>query len=361
VVERRARHPGVEVSGTMICSPRERGMKFIRAAGDGRMSPELDEHDDHEHPITPAEGHFTDLFAAAKKPPAWVIENLIPEGLTVIVGPPKDAFKSTITTALAAMVSRCKCTALPVEWKPKQTGVVMLFSYEADAGELREIMEDGLGVKAPADERILVADQPDTFQLDDPGAVEEMLAWLHNRKPKLVVLDPLANFHAIDEKDSIAMIKILSPLRRWAKETNSAFVIVHHTRKLPEDRNYRADDVRGSSAIFGLCDGILVITPGKQKYELIIDAKFKRGSAGWVKTIMLGAWDRRGVQGGEILQAIDRSVLGSIHHGYNTRKMLLLHSRLAEKTLDERLNFLLRNGYVKQKRDKYKIVKGKDT
>jgi hypothetical protein len=306
-------------------------------------------------PLAPVQGHFTDLFTASKKPPVFVVDCVLPEGLTFIIGPPKAAFKSSITMALAALVAGHECQALPVSWKPLVTGPVMVFSYEASAGELRVLMEDGLGVKGAANESILVADEPDTFRLDDEDAVEEMLGWLEERKPALVILDPLANFHTLEEKDAAKMIHILSPLRRWAKENGAAFLIVHHTRKLNEDRAYRADDARGTSAIFGLADGLLAITPGKKPYELLIDGQFKRAPA-WTKTIVLGAWDRRGMRGAEALSEVDKLVIRAIAHGYATPDAIAKHCNMSLARVGIAAKALERNGILTIKNKKLALV-----
>jgi hypothetical protein len=305
------------------------------------MSPEQD-----DGPLESIDGHFTDLFRASKKPPVWIVEGVLPAGLTIMVGPPKDAYKSTVSAALAAKVAGLKCTALPLDWKAVMRGPVMIFSYEADAGELRSMVEDGMGVKGQPIESIMVADEPDTFRLDDEDAAEQMIFWLDARKPALVILDPLANFHGFEEKDSAKMIHILSPLRRWAKANNSCFLVVHHTRKLQEDRAYRADDARGTSAIFGLCDAILVITPGKKKYELMIDAKFKRSPA-WLKTIQLAVWERKGEQGGEALREVDKMILKAIAHGFREPSKIAKHINLGPASVEVRLAFLKTNGYLR--------------
>lgn len=310
-------------------------------------------------PLEPIDGHFTDLFAAQKRPPVWIIDQLIPAGLTIMVGPPKDAFKSTISMACACIVAGFPTTALPADWIRKTRGPVMVFSYEADAGELRETVEKGLGVQGVAEERIIIADEPDTFRLDDEDGVAQLLHWLDERKPALVILDPLANFHTLDEKDASKMIHILTPLRRWAKQHDCGFVVVHHTRKLPGNestRNYRADDARGTSAIFGLCDAILTITPNAdKKYELVIDAKFKR-AGGWMKTIMLGAWERLGKQGMENLRESDIMVLKGIAHGFSKRGRLSKHLNLSPKFLEQRLRFLITKKLVKEDGDRLRLV-----
>jgi hypothetical protein len=317
--------------------------------------PAMSEESEEREPLHPVEGYFTDVASAAKKPPAWLIDGVLPQGLVFMAGPPKESFKSTITMALAALVAEFQCHALPKDWKVLEGGPVMIFSHEADAGELRVTLEDGLGVKLDATEAILVCNRPEDFRLDEEEGQEQLLHWMELRKPSLVIIDPLANFHSIEEKDAGQMIKIIAPLRRWAKDNGACVLIVHHTRKLTDDRQYKAADMRGTSALFGLCDGILMMSPAQGQYTVQIDGQFKRGKP-WNKVVALGAWEMKGRQGGEQLREVDLSILKAIRHGYHTMKKLADHTHYGAVSLKKRVEFLTRNGHVKLGKVKGKTV-----
>lgn len=309
-----------------------------------------DGEEDSPESLYPVDGYFTDVAVAVKRPPAWLIEGLLPQGLVFLAGPPKEAYKSTLTMAMSALIARFLCRGVPQEWKPVTRGPVMVFSHEADAGELRYTLEDGLGVKLTPTESIIVCNEPEHFRLDDEGedqGISQMLYWLNLRKPALVIIDPLANFHSVEEKDSGRMIQLVAPLRRWAKNNGATVLVVHHTRKLDEDRPYRAADMRGTSALFGLADGILVVTPTKQRCTLTIEGIFKRGK-GWTKTITFGFWELKGKGGGEALREVDELILKAVRHGYASLKEVARHTNLGTKSAQERLNFLLRNGHLKK-------------
>src|SRR5262245_36257349 len=120
----------------------------------------MDEGQEEQEPLLPLHGHFSDVFSANKSPPEFVVKGILPAGLVFMAGPPKEAYKSTLTMGLAALVAHYEHSALPQEWTPTINAPVMVFSYEADAGELRCILEDGLGVKGQANEGILICDRP---------------------------------------------------------------------------------------------------------------------------------------------------------------------------------------------------------
>ncbi len=72
---------------------------------------------------------------------------------------------------------------------------------------------------------------------------------------RLVVIDPLRQFHACDENDSAAMNAMVQTLRKLAQETGAAVVFAHHTNKTATylGQGDGAGAARGSSA---LTDGV---------------------------------------------------------------------------------------------------------
>ncbi len=243
------------------------------------------------HLPEPYEGTFTELARARTTPPNWIIKDLLPVGLTGIIAPPKS-MKSTALMAISLLVAGMKTNAIPGHTSANQKGRVLGWSYEATAGELLHTCEHGLGTVVEDDGSILIADEPFTFQLDDPAGIQSLLFWLEELKPKLAWLDPFAEFHSLDEKDSGQMIQLLRPLHKWAKDNDSAFVIVHHTRKKQgmDSTHNRAADARGSSGIVGKMDGILVFTPVNESGLIRIEGTFKRGKS-WSKEIQFKAYD----------------------------------------------------------------------
>lgn len=307
--------------------------------------------------LEPIEGTFTDVARATKSLPRWVIEPLLPEGLVIMAGPPKESYKSTISCAMACLVSDHPHKALPMDWQRRMDGPVMFLSHEADAGELRFTIEDGLGVKLRPDESLLVADRPEEFQLDTEEGHAELMHWLDARKPVLTIIDPLANFHSLEEKDAGQMIKLLAPLRRWAKNEQACILLVHHTKKLDEERQLRAGDVRGTSALFGLADGLILLSPTQNEYEIIFDVKPKRGRH-FVQTVQLGIWDRKGVQGGVALVGLEKLLLKAVALGYDTIEEAAKHCNVKRDVAANRLAGLAARGVVAIKHGKVKVLNG---
>lgn len=237
---------------------------------------------------------FTDLGDAEIEPPKWIIKNVLPVGMTVLIGAPKT-HKSTILMMLATAVAGYKHKGLPAHMQEVvNPGRVLGFSAEATAGELRFMCEKGFDCKIEADARILVADNPWAWRLDEDAKQRKMLDWLDDEdlRPRLTFIDPFRNFHLLDEKDSGNIIGLLTPIREWHVKHNSALVLVHHTRKQNgEDgrkKDFTIEDARGSGALHGMADGVIVVN-ARAGNKRQIDLQFKR-AASWSEEIQLGAW-----------------------------------------------------------------------
>ncbi len=322
---------------------------------------------DADAPPEPIAGVFTELARASVIPPKWIIKNLIPVGLSVIGAPPK-ALKSTFMMAVCMLIAGVKTKVLPDDMASVDlAGRIMGFSYEASAGELLHMCEEGLGVTVPDDGSIIIADSPWDFQLDDEHGLRDLLFWLDEFKPRLVFIDPLAEAHTLDEKDAREMIRILRPLHRWAKENDAAIVIVHHTRKRGVSEEvagaHTAADLRGSSAIFGKMDGVLIFTPHTDTPGLItIDAKFTRGKS-WIRNVQFAAYGESGHKAvvSEVLDDVARMTLKLLRAGVSSHDALASSCGIGKKRLNLALDVLVRLGKVARVGRKLKVCKQKSS
>lgn len=234
---------------------------------------------------------FKDVDDATIKPPLFILEDFIPTGLTIIGGPPKLANKSIISMACAALVSERDSKVLPpwVKLRRDYGGPVQCWSFEADAGELKEMLQTGMNIKPTYDRSIIVAENPEDFQLDDEDNIHKLIMWMIERNPRLVIIDPFRDMHTMEENDSAVVAKILQPLRKWAHAADSAVILVHHTTKPQEGmQRHRAHNLRGSGAVFGKADAVLMSEPhGNKEGVVSIQATFKRGKK-WERNISLG-------------------------------------------------------------------------
>jgi hypothetical protein len=244
-----------------------------------------------------ADDFWVDVAEAELEPPPWIIPGLIPPGLVFIGGPAKT-LKTTLLVGIANLVSGHECGLLPrFMSKVERPGRCMILEAEAEPGEVRYMIEQDMGVQLEADGSILLARDCADFRLDDPGGVRRLLGWLEKYKPRLLGIDPMREFHDLDEKDSGDMQRLLRPLRRWAIANDCAIVVVHHTTKPGETHSgvYNPLDLRGSSALFGAANGVIMLSPTKVECRLVMTTKFKRGPSGTYE-IDLGVFGQKAAE-----------------------------------------------------------------
>lgn len=296
-----------------------------------------------------------DLFDAVSIPPNWIIKGLLPDGMTLMVGPAKDAMKSVQAMAMGLMVSGYPNGIYPkFMCRPtREPSTVLYLSAEAEAGEMRSTMEDYCGVRGERHDLFLVVEDPSECMLDTEEGRENITALLNEHQPTLTVIDPLANLHTQDENDATAMLALLLPLRRWAKRHGVAVLVLHHPKKLGEGvTQYKNQDARGSGALSGLIDGQLVITPYKD--FLNIKATFKRG-AGWERQIVLGVEGETARE--HILiddKGIDGQVRAAVARGVTTVEALCNELGARRSKVAEALGKLKRNGLLDQPKGRSK-------
>lgn len=295
---------------------------------------------------------FIDLGDAHKKPMQWVIKNLLPVGLTIMGAPPKS-YKSTVVMAMVASVTDLDPRVFPQDLcEVHHNGRAMVFSYEADEGDLRTMMEEGIHVKVPPDGRILVATNPWHWRLDDPESMDELIAVLIKEQPLIVVMDTFRDMHDLEEKDSGSMIKLLRPIREWAVKSLASVIMVHHTVKPSEETTtYEAKHLRGSGAIFGKADGVLMLTP-QIDGKVVLKAVFKKAK-GWERTLMLGLHDASAT--GEPLTAREVQVLNGLGNKLNY-EVMSNQLKVSKGVIAECVRKLIRNGYLTKSSNTLKLT-----
>lgn len=301
------------------------------------------------------EQRWTDVHYAVKKPPQWVINDTVPVGVVLLAGPPKKSYKSTLAIIEACLAARWNTTALPPWMACDLGGPTMLVSCEATDGEVLWLIEEGLKVKTQTN-TIYVAMDSWQFQLDIEEHMAAFLADLDERKPRLIIIDPFRNVWSGDENDSGAIIKVLGPLRAWAHANEAAIIIVHHINKPPSDVTKNANgggmySMRGSSAIPGLADGMIIIEPTNTEGQITINTTFKRGTS-WRRTIQLGVpgfgWPEQGYEV-QHEQALALRELWAHHKGNRDANFMVqacTDMKVTAGTLRVHVESLLRNTLI---------------
>lgn len=284
--------------------------------------------------------YFSDLAEAQEKEPDYLVSPMVPTGLVVVGAPPKS-YKSTFTAAIAAMVSGHQCEFLPIGYRHVPfTGPVLWLSAEASPGTLKRMLAREIGVKL---ERggIYVCDDAFAWQLDGEDG-DKLFKLLDEVKPLLIILDPYRNYHSLNENDSGEMIRLLQPLTRWAHEHLATVMLVHHTSKPGEGQSkVSAGNLRGSTAIYGMADGVVIMNPLKQEGRVEIEC-IQKSAAKWTRTFQLGAW---GFEAMEVPDSAALSVLSALAKG--ARGLALEEmSGCTPEMIDGAMQLLDRNGWL---------------
>ena len=215
----------------------------------------------------------------APKPRQWLMERTAIRGkLSLLVAPP-GAGKSTMTIAAAISIALGK-DLLGI--KVVERANVWLYNNEDDLEELyrridgvlsahnlkREDLDGKLFVNSGEHIPLVIAKRTPTG-VRKSQQCEELAGFIEKNRIGLTIVDPLSETHEGDENDNVQMRQVATFFREVAQKTNSAIVLVHHTRKLPagssEGHAGNMDSGRGASSVSGVARVILTLMPASEK------------------------------------------------------------------------------------------------
>lgn len=292
--------------------------------------------------------YFKDLHDASAEPIQWIIKDVLPVGLQVAGGEPKS-FKSTFINSLPAIVAKWSDRQLP-QWadiEEEMGGPSVILSGEATVGELAWLYRTGFGCKTEPD-KLFVNDDPWDFKLDRKETLNALLSMLNEVQPRICIIDPLRKYHSGDENDAAYMEEILYPLRKWAVGNQSAIIIVHHARKAGKEQDLDGlmdpSNLRGSNAIFGAADSVLMCRCMDRTTGWVRVAAIHKRAPGWCRDIMLGVPGAEGWAkvGHERITDLDRNVQRLLDQGAVV-STVAKSLKLKESEVNEAIDKIKRN------------------
>jgi hypothetical protein len=201
--------------------------------------------------------------------PAWVVPGLLPPGLTFMVGDPKTC-KSTLVLEIAASLDagRQWHSSVPA---PTRRGSLLYMAAEQGLGTLSSMYRQIVGEPVPPNRWGLILPRDvHSWMLDDLADLAEAV------KPTVFVVDPLAQFHTLDENDA-GFALALKPLKSVAMRHNFSVLIVHHTNKGKGEQGGGGSDwsrIRGTSALWGMADAGILLTK-RTSGDVVIKCEYK--------------------------------------------------------------------------------------
>lgn len=197
-----------------------------------------------------------------KLPPRpWAAPGYALRGAVTLVTGPPSAKKSTLMLAWGCALALGRPHG---KFRPTKSTPVVVYNVEDDRNEQRRRLSAVLRQfdATPADIRskivrtgpagvgVLFAWDAVQGLVINTQAMDALRALCAERRPGLLIADPLAELHTAGENDNTALRAIVATFRAIAIEFDMAVIIVHHTRKgaaAPGD----PDSARGGSAIIG--------------------------------------------------------------------------------------------------------------
>ena len=174
-----------------------------------------------------------DLEGRPVPPREWLVPDLIPANTVTILGGDGGTGKSLLAAQLATAV------ALGLDWigHPVQRGRALYLSAEDDRNELHRRFFDiarsrfvtlgkfgNLTFRSLAGEGALLI----TETLETTPLFAELDAWIADARPSLVVLDTLADLHAVNENDRNKARHVIDTIRGLAIRHQTTIVLLAH-------------------------------------------------------------------------------------------------------------------------------------
>ena len=173
----------------------------------------------------------------------WIIDRLIPEGLTLLSAHPAS-FKTwlLLDIAIAITSGRDFIDKLPV------TKLNVLIVDEESSSKLLQQRMSLLGVNPELGIHLMIGHG---FKLESKD-INTIIKYCQKNDIKFITFDSLVRIHGGNENDAVQMADAFSKLRKFTKAGISVLV-THHNRK-SNGSNNTSQDIRGSSDILAAVD-----------------------------------------------------------------------------------------------------------
>lgn len=194
-----------------------------------------------------------DLLAHEFPEPRWAVPGIIPEGLTLLAGPPKVG-KSWLSLNLATSVAAGKPALGSVDVEP---GHVLYLALEDTPRRLQRRLDTVLASNPPPEQLGFAVEWPPM-----PSGGADLLHKTLAAKPdtRLVVVDVLAKVRgSSDTRGSMydADYAAMGHLKTLADTHNVAIVVIHHVRKSGSEDFL--ETISGTNGLAGAADTITVL------------------------------------------------------------------------------------------------------
>jgi len=187
--------------------------------------------------------------------PDWLVRGMIARGQKILVqGPPKQ-MKTWFVLSLLKALSRGENVCGVPYWRTTVSGIkaVMVEEEHSTNALIQRVQQSLAGTS-----NIVIPHRTGVKLLPKNPEFEDLLNFIDEFRPDLLVLDPLRSFFDGDENDSSIMQQVFAPLNMLLRKyPHMAVIVVDHTAKKPSDVLVYAS--RGSSVKGAEMDGVIDI------------------------------------------------------------------------------------------------------
>jgi hypothetical protein len=207
-------------------------------------------------------------------PLSWIVEGLFLEaGAGILGGAPKSCKSFFALDLCVSIASGTSCAGVFRILAPGPVVVLCAEDPHAVISQRLSALARGRG-RELGELPIEVIVEP-VVRL--PEGIERLEATLAAFKPRLLLLDPLIRLHRADENSASEMSVILDGLRKLARSSKTAILLVHHTRKAAASN--AGTGLRGSSDLHAFGDSNLYLRKLSQDATLELKIEHRAAAA----------------------------------------------------------------------------------
>jgi hypothetical protein len=205
-----------------------------------------------------------ELLATVFPEPAWAVPGVLPEGLNLIVSPPKVG-KSWFALGLAVAVASGGKALGRID---VAQGDVLYAALEDTPRRLQRRLQIVLGNSSPPARLTFITE---CARLDE-GGLEHLDGWLKRHpEARLLIVDVFAKVRGGARRNVNAYdgdYEAMAGLKRLADEHSVCVLVVHHTRKQADGDFLQT--VSGTNGIAGSADTLLVLSRTRSSADAVL-------------------------------------------------------------------------------------------
>lgn len=197
----------------------------------------------------------------------WIVEDLIPEGTTILAGKPKMG-KSWLALGLCISVAT---GSLALGKFPAERGEALYLALEDNKRRLQDRSMKVLGKDVEPNHSLHLATSGPRL---DKGLVGELETWLeHHPNARLIVIDTMARVRAKSSKERSLYeqdYEVGADLTTLAGRFSVAIILIHHLKK--GDADDPMDLISGSTGLTAGVDGVMVLNRTRSAADAVLKA-----------------------------------------------------------------------------------------